>query len=60
MKLRGDRDGFKGIFVKRMFGVKKPRAKVPHKQKKNACEGCHISTVNAPFVHLAFLLMGGA
>ena len=31
-----------------------------HISKKNACEGCHINTVNAPFVHLAFLLMGGA
>ena len=59
MKLRGDRGEFKGIFVKRMFEVKKPRAKVPHK-KKNACEGCHISTVNGPFVHLAFPLMGRA
>ena len=34
MKLRGDRGGFKDIFVKRMFGVKKSHGKVPHKQKK--------------------------
>ena len=59
MKLRGDRGGFKGIFVKRMFGVKKPHAKVPNKQK-NACEGCHINTGNTSFVHLAFSLIGRA
>ena len=51
MKLRGDRGGFKGIFVKRMFGIKKPRAKVPHKQKKMHVRGA-TSTLLTPHLSI--------
>ena len=48
MAIWGNWGGFKEIFVERMFGV-----------KKNHMQRCHISTVNAPFIHLAFSLMRG-
>ena len=49
MGIKGNWGRFKGIFVRRMFEV-----------KKNHLQRCYINTVNAPFVHLAFSLTRGA
>ena len=50
----------RAFLSKKCLGLKNHMQKCHISKKKNACEGCHIGTVNAPFAHLAFLLMGGA